>query len=199
MLLGQNGAGKSTLIKALYRRVPPGPRRVSVRREAGPDCLAGRRAEAGHCRHLSGVLARTLSGCGAEHLPWPGVSRTGYREASIERGCTPRHGASSPRSALTSIRERRRTSLVLRSSSSSRSRRRSHNGRAILVMDEPTATLSDPEIERLFALIRKLKQARRRDCLHLASAARDFRHRRPCITVLRDGHKVADTPQTRPP
>ena len=53
----------------------------------------------------------------------------------------------------------------------------SQNAR-ILVMDEPTAALSDPEIERLFAIIRALEARRRRHHLHLAPAARDLRDRR---------------------
>ncbi len=48
----------------------------------------------------------------------------------------------------------------------------------ILVMDEPTAALSSPEIDALFAIIRRLQRRRRRDRLHLAPAAGDLRDRR---------------------
>ena len=60
----------------------------------------------------------------------------------------------------------------------------------ILVMDEPTAALSDRETERLFAIIRRLQAERRRDRLHLAPAAEVFALG-DRITVLRDGRKIA--------
>ena len=59
----------------------------------------------------------------------------------------------------------------------------SQNAR-ILVMDEPTAALSGPEIDRLFERIRTLQARRRGDRLHLASPSGNLRHRRR-------GHGVA--------
>ena len=45
-------------------------------------------------------------------------------------------------------------------------------------MDEPTAALSDREIERLFTIVRRLASGRRRHHLHLASNGGAVAHRR---------------------
>ena len=37
----------------------------------------------------------------------------------------------------------------------------------VLIMDEPTAALSGPEVERLFAVVRALQEAGRRGAVHL--------------------------------
>jgi ribose transport system ATP-binding protein len=62
----------------------------------------------------------------------------------------------------------------------------------ILVMDEPTAALSDPETARLFVIIRRLKEE--------GAAIVYVSHRLPeifamadRITILRDGRRVAET------
>ena len=60
----------------------------------------------------------------------------------------------------------------------------------ILVMDEPTAALSDRETERLFAMIAPAQGERRRHRLHLASPGRGVRARRP-------HHGAARRPQGR--
>jgi ribose transport system ATP-binding protein len=67
----------------------------------------------------------------------------------------------------------------------------SQNAR-VLVMDEPTAALSDPEIARLFAIIRKLK----RDgvaIVYISHRLHEIFEIGDRITVLRDGRKVAET------
>ena len=61
----------------------------------------------------------------------------------------------------------------------------------ILVMDEPTAALSDPEIARLFAIIRTLQ----RDgvaVLYISHRLQEIFAIGDRITVLRDGRKVAE-------
>jgi ribose transport system ATP-binding protein len=60
----------------------------------------------------------------------------------------------------------------------------------ILVMDEPTAALSDPEIERLFALIGKLK-ADGVAIVYVSHRLREIFAIGDRITVLRDGRHVA--------
>ena len=42
------------------------------------------------------------------------------------------------------------------------------SGARIIILDEPTSALSPPEVERLFATLRRLRDARHRDRLHLA-------------------------------
>ena len=49
----------------------------------------------------------------------------------------------------------------------------------VLIMDEPTAALSDKEAAALLRIMRQLRDRRRGDRVHLAPARRGPRHRRP--------------------
>jgi ribose transport system ATP-binding protein len=66
----------------------------------------------------------------------------------------------------------------------------SQNAR-ILVMDEPTAALSDPEIERLFTIIRTLQQDQVA-IVYISHRLHEIFKIGDRITVLRDGRKVAE-------
>ncbi len=90
------------------------------------------------------------------------------------RGGRPRHSRRRPRSP---------GSASLRCSSIEIAKTLVFESR-LLILDEPTATLTSKEVDRLFAILRRLKSARRDDSLHLAPAAGDRRDRRP-------GHRAA--------
>jgi ribose transport system ATP-binding protein len=59
----------------------------------------------------------------------------------------------------------------------------------ILIMDEPTATLSEPEIVRLFATIRTLKQ-NGVSVIYISHRLQEIRQIGDRVTVLRDGRAV---------
>ena len=61
----------------------------------------------------------------------------------------------------------------------------------VLIMDEPTAALSGPEVERLFTVVRDAAGAGRRGAVHLAPPREVFAI---CdtVTVMRDGAVVHD-------
>jgi ribose transport system ATP-binding protein len=61
----------------------------------------------------------------------------------------------------------------------------------ILIMDEPTATLSEPEIVRLFATMRTLKQ-NGVSVIYISHRLQEIRQIGDRVTVLRDG-RVVDT------
>ena len=63
-----------------------------------------------------------------------------------------------------------------------------HNAE-IIIFDEPTASLTPEEKRHFFALIRRLKRARRLHRLHLARAEEALRDS-DRITILRDGELV---------
>jgi len=60
----------------------------------------------------------------------------------------------------------------------------------LLILDEPTAALTDPEIERLFANIRRL-QADGVGVIYVSHRMDEIRRIANRITVLRDGRRVA--------
>jgi len=63
----------------------------------------------------------------------------------------------------------------------------------VLILDEPTAALTDPEIERLFENIRKL-QADGVGIIYISHRMDEIRRIAGRVTVLRDGRRVATHP-----
>ncbi len=61
---------------------------------------------------------------------------------------------------------------------------------SLLILDEPTAALTDPQIERLFTTLRKLK-ARGVGILYISHRMDEIRRIADRVSVLRDGHLVA--------
>jgi len=68
----------------------------------------------------------------------------------------------------------------------------------VLVMDEPTSALSAPEVEKLFGLIRDLKQ---RGCglVYITHKMEEIQRVADRITVLRDGRQVGTAPAAELP
>lgn len=65
----------------------------------------------------------------------------------------------------------------------------------ILIMDEPTAALSEREVDRLFDLVKKLK-AQGVGIIYISHRLEELPHIGDRITVLRDGRKVGTLPIT---
>src|SRR5581483_5565710 len=63
----------------------------------------------------------------------------------------------------------------------------------LLILDEPTAALTDPEIDRLFANIRRL-QAEGVGIIYVSHRMDEIRRIANRVTVLRDGRRVATHP-----
>ena len=61
---------------------------------------------------------------------------------------------------------------------------------AVLIMDEPTAALTDTEIEELFRIIRSLRE-RGVGIVHISHRLEELRQISDRVTVMRDGHHVA--------
>ncbi len=64
----------------------------------------------------------------------------------------------------------------------------------VLIMDEPTAALTDTEISELFTIIRQLR-ARGVGIIHISHRLEELKQISDRITVMRDGHTI-DTVQT---
>ncbi len=65
----------------------------------------------------------------------------------------------------------------------------------VIVMDEPTSALSAPEVERLFALVEKLK-AQGCGLVYITHKMEEIERIADRITVLRDGQRVGSVPAT---
>jgi ribose transport system ATP-binding protein len=189
MLLGQNGAGKSTLIKVLYGATHPDRGDILV--EGRPVRIAsaadGRRLGiAVIFQELSLVpyldIAQNIF-LGREHRgPLPGTVSHRRAHAEARRLLdligldldtrTPVHALGVAQQQLVEI-----------------AKALSQQAR-ILVMDEPTAALSDHEVERLFDRIRILKQ-QGIAIVHISHRLREVFAIGDRITVLRDGRHVA--------
>ena len=172
-LIGENGAGKSTLIKILSGiHAPDGgeirwrdqPLRLTSPREAKATGIATIHQELVGCGHLT-VAENLLLGERWPRLPWGGVdwAQLHTRAAALLAACEielPTGRAFHQLSAA----QKQEVAIARALAQDAR----------LFILDEPTASLSEPEAERLFARLRKLRSAG--------------------VAVLRDGELVATYP-----
>src|SRR5947207_5204551 len=157
VLLGQNGAGKSTLIKVLYGAYLP---------DAGEFLCDGMRVQMtspADARALGiAVMFQEFS-----LVPYLNVAQNIFLGREF-RGRLPgtldrRRAHAEARRLLETLgvdldtRTLAHRLGVAQQQMVEIAKALSQNAR-VLIMDEPTAALSDPEIERLFAIIRRLKR-----------------------------------------
>jgi ribose transport system ATP-binding protein len=69
------------------------------------------------------------------------------------------------------------------------------SGARIIILDEPTSALSPPEIERLFAVLTKLRESGR-SIIFISHFLDDILKISDAITIFRNGRNVADTDVT---
>jgi ribose transport system ATP-binding protein len=67
------------------------------------------------------------------------------------------------------------------------------SGAGIIILDEPTSALSPPEVERLFALLRRLK-AGGRSIVFISHFLDDVLKISDTVTILRNGERIATSP-----
>lgn len=161
-LLGQNGSGKSTLIKVLagYHEPDPG---AKVRFEGGPEHALDDRDQAwrSHLRFIHQDLGLVDSldaldnlalgpgfaaGAKLKRIRW-GQQAVAARQLLDELGVE--FDLRVPVARLSAVE---RTMLAV-----ARALRGFADREGILVLDEPTASLSAPEVDRLFTVLRRLK------------------------------------------
>jgi ribose transport system ATP-binding protein len=66
------------------------------------------------------------------------------------------------------------------------------SGARIIILDEPTSALSPPEVERLFATLRRLREAGKA-IVFISHFIEDILNISDTVTVFRNGRKVTDT------
>ena len=70
------------------------------------------------------------------------------------------------------------------------------SGARIIILDEPTSALSPPEVERLFAVLRRLK-AGGRSFVFISHFLDDILRISDTVTVFRNGRKIVTSPTTQ--
>jgi ribose transport system ATP-binding protein len=187
-LVGENGAGKSTLIKIVAGALHQDAGTIEIGglalRRPSPASAARAGVAVIHQDRQIGadlsVAENVLLGKLPERLPCVTDWKAAYRLtadllAQVGLDVDPR----TPTKQL-SIAEHQALEIA----------RALHGDPALVIMDEPTASLSQDEIQRLFAIIKRL-QARGRSVLYISHHLEEIFTVADSVTVLRDGAVVA--------
>ncbi len=190
-LVGENGAGKSTLIKILGGVYAPSEGKVllegrEVRFQAPKEALDAGLAvvyqELSLIPHLS--VAENVF---INRLPRRGVLVDGRRLNRMTRAVLAEIGLDDldPRTPVRALPIGLRQSVEIARALSYRAR--------VLLLDEPTSSLTEPEIENLFAVIRRLK-AQGIAVVYVSHHLEEIFAITDRVHVLRDGRTVAVMP-----
>ncbi len=189
-LCGENGAGKSTLAKMLAGEIAPDAGTIALdgQEVVLPDpATAHQMGIAVIYQELNYVPTLTV----AENVLLGRLPRRGpfvdwdavYREA--REILAPLAPHLDPRLPLTSLPVAERQVVEIARALSLKAR--------VIVMDEPTAALSEQEVQRLFALVRQLADAGV-SIVYISHRLDEVFSLADRVAVLRDGALVADWP-----
>jgi len=187
-LVGSNGAGKSTLMKILAGALPDFDGAVLL--DGQPVDLSTPQAS---LRHGIAMVYQELSGIGslsvAENL-FLGRQPTAWG-GRVDWGAMRRRA----REYLAELEiqidvDRRLDRYPLGIRQMIEVARGIHSGARVLILDEPTSALSPPETQRLFELIRRLRQ-RGVAIVFISHFIEDVLEICDRVTVLRNGRRVA--------
>jgi ribose transport system ATP-binding protein len=192
MLLGENGAGKSTLMKILSG---------AYRRDAGEIRMSGRLVDIRSPRDALALGIRVIYQelnlvpqlsvaenifLGAAPVRWGGLID---RRVLQERATALLHDlgmALDPRAIVSSLGLAQRQMVEI-------AKALSGSPASVLVMDEPTSSLTSREVAQLFALIERLS-ARGVAIVYITHRLDEVFRIGHTITVMRDGRLVATKP-----
>jgi rhamnose transport system ATP-binding protein len=190
-LVGENGAGKSTLVKILTGVVPPDDGAILIDGEAVTisDPPAA---------HRLGILAMyqeptvfqdltVAENVFAGHRPLTRAHAVDWREmrmraAALLRELGADFGPDRPVRGL-GVADRQLLEIAKALSSEAR----------LVIMDEPTAALSPPEVDRLFSIVRSLRE-RGVAIVFISHRLEEVSTIADTVTVLRDGLHVTTRP-----
>ncbi len=191
-LMGENGAGKSTLMKVLSGVYQPDTGTIKV---GGQQTLIEKPADARAAgisliyQELSVATNLTVAEnvfMGSEpRTRWgmADIAEMNRRTEEVLRTLDAPFTATTPASKL-SIAQQQQVEIA---------RALIHEGR-ILIMDEPTAALSDRETEALFRIVRKLRDEGIA-VIYISHRMAEVIELADCVTVLRDGAYVGELPR----
>ena len=190
VLIGENGAGKSTLMKILYGMYKADEGEIILRGEKtvieNPR-MANERGIAMIHQELSPVSEMTIAEnifLGEEPTHAGGIisfseMNRKARELLEEVGM----GNVSPTTKMRRLSTSQQQMVEI-------AKALSHNAE-IIIMDEPTSSITEAEVENLFGIIRKLKEADR--CIvYISHKMSELFVIGDVITVFRDGKQVGD-------
>lgn len=184
-LVGENGAGKSTLMKVLSGAVRPDagtmeldgqpyrPRHPLDGRRAGVAMIYQELALAPHLSVLDNIwLGNEPPYRERRRHAAAALAELGHAELSLDA-----------RVGELSVAEQQMVELARAVATDCR----------VLVLDEPTSTLTRPDVERLFGLIRRLK-AGGRAVVYISHFLEEVTEIADRVVVLRDGEVVGERP-----
>lgn len=186
-LIGENGAGKSTLMKVLSGAHAP---------DSGSMTLAGTpyQPQGPHAARMAGVgmiyqelkLAPHLSVednimLGQEHSQFGLLNRASQRRLVRNALETLGHPDLRPETPVNELSVGMQQLVEIARALVSNAK--------VIVFDEPTSSLTREDVNRLFAVIRKLK-AQGLGCIYISHFLEEIREVCDCYSVLRDGESV---------
>ena len=189
-LVGENGAGKSTLVKMLTGALQPTSGTMTVRgvpyQPSDPHAArAGGIATLFQELHVVDQLTvqENLT-LGMERTRFGFLTRSELDDrvvqtlAAIEPSIDP-----SARVSTLSVAQKQIVEIARAASS----------GASVIIMDEPTAALSEREVERLFGVIRRLRESDV-TVVYISHKLDEIFELGDAVTVLRDGRHIATKP-----
>ncbi|HTG45834.1 MAG TPA: sugar ABC transporter ATP-binding protein [Verrucomicrobiae bacterium] len=191
-VIGENGAGKSTLIKILSGVHQPDTGAVAWLGK-GIQFTSPREALAAGIATIHQELAYFEKLTVAENLlmgePWPRLFWGGTDWRSLNRMASERLAACAleldPASKLQALSPAQRQEIAIARALSQRAR--------LIILDEPTASLTEPEVQRLMTQLARL-QERGVALLYVSHRLDEILKLTQKIIVLRDGALVAQYP-----
>ena len=187
-LIGENGAGKSTLMGVLAGAVRPDGGEMHLRGaryvpgtplDARKNGVALIHQELSLCAHLT-VAENVLLGVEVSHRGW--IDRSAMRKRARALLDEMPHPEIRP--------ERKLAELSLPARQIVEICRALASDAQVVLMDEPTSSLQGADVERLFALVRRLT-ARGIAVIYISHFLEEVRQIADVFTVLRDGVSVA--------
>jgi len=187
-LIGENGAGKSTLMNVIAGALPPDRGAMKIE---GADYLPANdhdarlhgialiHQELSLCPHLS-VAENILLGIESARLGW--LDRRKLHTRTLEVLESFSHSDIRPDKRVADLSVAGRQIVEICRALAARAR--------IILMDEPTSSLQRDDVDRLFALIRKL-QNDQISVIYISHFLEEVREIADRFTVLRDGRSVA--------
>jgi len=187
-LIGENGAGKSTLMNILAGALRPDEGTMAIDGrpytpvsafDARSRGIALIHQELALCPHLS-VAENIMMGMETSRLGW--LDRAGLHERTVQVLKSFNHPEIRPETRLVNLSVAARQIVEICRAIAARAR--------IILMDEPTSSLQRADVERLFGLIRKLRDEGM-SIVYISHFLEEVREIADNFTVLRDGHSVS--------